>query len=83
MIWGTRNLFSLAGHATIAEVLIFILVWAALTFGYGFLAFALVANLFGREDTSNHLAGFAVAFSIWVALTVIAVRAVRARSRLQ
>lgn len=83
MIWGTRDLFPLTGHVTIAKVLIFIVIWAVFTFGYGFLAFALVANLFGREGNGNHLAGFAVAFSIWVALTFVAVRAARARFRLQ
>lgn len=59
------------------KILIFIILWATLSFAYGLLALLLVANLFGREGNGNHLAGFAIAFAIWVALTLIAVRTVR------
>ena len=59
------------------KILTFIIIWAALSFGYGFLALVLMANLFGREGNSNHLAGLTIAFAIWVALTLVAVRAVR------
>lgn len=60
------------------KIAIFVVIWAAFSFGYAFLAFVLVANLFGREGNGNHLAGFAVAFAIWVVLTLVTVRAVRA-----
>jgi hypothetical protein len=61
------------------KIAIFAAGWAAFSFGYAFLAFALVANLFGREGNCNHLAGFALALAIWAALTLVAVR-LRGRS---
>jgi len=57
--------------------LIFFLGWAALSFAYWVCALVVVANLFGREGNANHLVGLAVAFALWVTISLRAARALR------
>ena len=57
--------------------LVFFLGWAALSFAYWVCALVVVAYLVGREEGSNALIGLAVAFALWVTISLRAVRALR------
>lgn len=48
--------------------------WLALSAGFLFLGFTLVANAFGREGNGNHLAGFALVLVLWLAGSALGAR---------
>ena len=61
----------------VARLLALVLGWAALSLLYGFLLLLLLGILFGREGTPNHLIGLGIGLVIWIAVTVLAIRASR------